>query len=227
MSERLYLHEVIDVVGQGAVPYMEHTLAFDAASTTDRGLELFGTWYVMGTTGRWPQVVNLWTVVDGWDGWRRLCDRTNLRREANAELNAWWDEAYRHRTGGFDRLFAGAPGCPDLTTLVNDGVAGALFVHELSEVPPGGALEYLAAVRDVRAPVMAERGHSLVGLYRSVFTDTEVCTLWATDLDSHVALQRDGGDGWPAPARDLCRRWREELLIPCPGTPLAEQEPST
>jgi hypothetical protein len=46
--------------------YMEHTVGFNADAAADRGLELVGTWYTMGSTGRWPQVVNLgsaWTMV--------------------------------------------------------------------------------------------------------------------------------------------------------------------
>ncbi|MEO7572888.1 MAG: NIPSNAP family containing protein, partial [Acidimicrobiales bacterium] len=61
----LFLHEVIDVVGRGGRPYMEHTVSFDATGTTSGGLELLGTWEVVGTTGRWPQVVNVWEI-DGW-----------------------------------------------------------------------------------------------------------------------------------------------------------------
>ena len=89
-SRALYLDEVVDIVGEGAMPYMAHTVAFDAAAAADRALELVGTWYTMGSTGRWPQVVNLWEVVDGWDGWRRLMQSTNLRRTQNPPLNDWW-----------------------------------------------------------------------------------------------------------------------------------------
>ena len=72
----LYLHETIDIVGEGAVPYMEESvIAFDAETISDRGLRPFGTWYVQGSTGRWPQVVNIWELVDGWEGWRRLTGR--------------------------------------------------------------------------------------------------------------------------------------------------------
>jgi len=70
---------------------------------------------------------------------------------------------------------------------------------------------------------MAERGIALVGLYDSVLVDTEVCTIWATDVASHTALLRDG-DPWPATARRWCSRWREELMTPGPGSPLARPE---
>jgi hypothetical protein len=228
MTRPLFLHEVIDVVGQGAVPYMEHTVAFDTEAA-GRGLALFGTWYVMGSTGRWPQVVNVWELIDGWDGWRRLCDRTNLRREANTDLSTWWDEALQYRTGGFDRLLGGVDGCPTLTELTTEGVRGTLFVHEISRVRPGAGPEYLAAVFDELAPLRAELGHTLVGLWEVLLSDTEVCTLWATNLDAHVVamaaadagpLRHPGLAAWSRRRTTWTTAWGEELLVPCPGTPL-------
>ncbi len=237
MARELYLHETVDIVGEGAVPYMERSvLGFHAETAAARGLTLFGTWYVQGSTGRWPQVVNVWELVDGWEGWRRLCERTALKREANEELRVWWKEAAQWRSGGLDRLMGGVPGCPTLAELVARGTRGTLFVHELTRVRPGAGPEYLAALREEWAPVMAEHRHELVGLWEVLLGDTEVCTLWATDLDAHVSLARAGdaarghadepveGDerigAWRERARRFTTRWREELMVPCPGTPL-------
>ena len=64
---------------------------------------------------------------------------------------------------------------------------------------------------------------AIVGLYDSVLAGTQVCTIWATDLDSHTALRRDG-DPWPATARQWCTRWREELMTPGADSPLARAE---
>ncbi|MEQ1788608.1 MAG: hypothetical protein ABL966_16265, partial [Acidimicrobiales bacterium] len=219
----LFLHEVVDIVGRGGVAYMEHTVSFDAGGTTSGGLELLGTWEVVGTTGRWPQVVNVWQV-DGWDGWARLGQRTNVDKADNTELAAWWDEAYQRRTGGFDRLLRGAPGCPTKADLLGRGTHGSWFVHELSEVRPGAGPDYLAATRAERVPAMADRGIALVGLYDSVLNDTEVCTIWATDLPSHTALLREG-DPWPATGRRWCTRWKPgqstggRSMSPLPSTP--------
>jgi len=226
MADRaLFLHEVVDIVGRGGAAYMAHVLGFDADATAARGLALVGTWEVVGTTGRWPQVVNVWEL-DGWDGWARLAERTNVAKAANAELAEWWDEAHRHRTGGYDRLLAGAPGCPDRASLAATGVHGSWFVHELSHVRPGVGPDYLAAVLEQRVPAMAERGIALVGLYDAVLSDTEVCTIWATDVATHSALLRDG-DPWPAIARQWCTRWREELMTPGAGSPLAAPQEET
>jgi hypothetical protein len=234
-SRPLFLHEVIDITEQNQWNYMEHAKAQAGHEKVD--FELLGTWYVMGITGRWPQVINIWEIPGGWDGWYGKVDRLNLKRRTNAHLENWWTTAYRYRTGGYDRLLAGHPGCPDMATLAANRVRGTLFVHEITEVRPGTALEYLDVVREVRAPALADHGHTLVGLYEVMMHDTEVCTVWATDVDSHVRagkaydvarglLSADevGVEGdqrlvdWLKAAREFTTRWREELMTPAPGT---------
>lgn len=229
MSTRnVYLHEYIDIVGEGAMPYMEHTVERGAGDASGGTLELVGTWYTMGSTGRWPQVVNLWECVDAWEGWRRLMERTNLRRTRTPELEAWWRRALELRTSGFDRLLAGAPGCPSLAELRANEVHAPVFVHELSRCRPGAALDYLGAVREQWQPVLAEYGHTVVGLYEVLLTDREVLTIWATDPASHCRLHEAGVEGtddritrWRANARDLLTDWREELMTPHPATVLS------
>jgi hypothetical protein len=231
----LFLHEFIDIVGQHQWDYMEHVKGQAGDANVD--FALLGTWYTMGVTGRWPQVVNVWNIPDGWDAWLDRVDRLGLKRKANRDLEGWWEVAYGYRTGGFDRLLAGAPGCPTAADLVADGVRGSLFVHELTQVRPGAALDYLAAVRDERAPLMAEYDHRLIGLWEVMMTDVEACTVWATEPEHHVrmAMARDVARGllaadvasvdgderierWHAQAREWTTRWREELMTPAPGT---------
>lgn len=236
MRRPLFLHEVVDVVGEGAVPYMDHVVAFDTDRGADRGLRLVCTFQVVGSTARWPQVVNLWECVDGWDGWRRLLRRAHTQRQSNAPLADWWREAYVHRSGGFDRLLGGDTTTRGLDTLVADGVGGELFVHEIATVPPGSAAAYRASVREDRAPLLGAHGHELVGVYEVLTAPAEVIVLWATDIDSHIALARardaasgldDGVDPddallrWESAADAIGARRREELLVPLPGTPLA------
>jgi len=227
-DRNVYLHEVVDIVGEGAMPYMALTAERGASDASGGTLELVGTWYTMGSTGRWPQVVNLWECVDAWEGWRGLMERTNLRRTQNPSLESWWRTALEVRTGGFDRLLAGAPGCPSLADLRADEVHAPVFVHELSRCRAGAALDYLAAVRDEWRPVLDEYGHRLVGLYEVLLTDREVLTIWATDPASHCTLQRAATEhtderitGWRAHAREFLTTWREELMTPHPATPLS------
>ena len=203
----LFLHEVIDIVGEGARKYMDLTARFDTESGADRGLTLFGTWQVVGVTGRWPQVVNLWTI-DGWEGWGRIITAANVKRTENKALGEWWQEAYATRTGGFDRLLK-ARGDVDAEA------AGQLWVHEVTEVRPGAATDYLAAIREEWAPVAAQHGHRLCAAFEVQFTDVEVITLWATDVQSHLEFEQADLDiDWPARRRQFTTRWREELLVP-------------
>jgi hypothetical protein len=108
-------------------------------------------------------------------------------------------------------------------------------------VRPGTALDYLAAVREERAPLLAEYGHTLVGLYEVLMNDYEVCTIWATDAGAHVRVgkARDVARGlatetdtpadprfeaWHERARTWAVRWREELMTPHVGSLCAPAE---
>ncbi|CAB4884864.1 unannotated protein [freshwater metagenome] len=231
----LYLHETIDIVGQGAWPYMAHTLQASGNETNQFVLQ--GTWYVMGITGRWPQVINIWDVPGGWQGWTDSVDRLNLKRQQNTDLGQWWDEAYKSRTGGFDRLLAGAPQSPTTDTLVSAGVRGTLFVHEIATVRSGTAPAHLDAVANTQVPLMAEYGFVATGLYETLMTDTEVITVWAGSVQSHTDLLRAeygarhgpaGGDprlaAWRRESREYVASWRSELMTPYPGIPIGPSD---
>jgi hypothetical protein len=232
MERRLYVHEVVDIVGRGAAPYMAHVVAFDPGAVADRGLDLAGTWEVVGTTGRWPQVVNLWDVVDGWDGWTRLTRRTNLAKASNAELAGWWDEALESRTGGLDRLLVSAPGAPDPMAMARSGRRGEVAVHEITRVQPGAGPAYLSALIERWAPAAAEVGVHLVGAFEVLMTDVEVVTVWVASLDAHTAMLRAGVDGpavlpgFAESRRQWCTAWREELMVPGPGSPFHPATPA-
>jgi hypothetical protein len=238
MSRDLYLHEYIDIVGLGAWPYMEHvkTARGDEIIT----FQLLGTWYTIGCTGRWSQVVNIWEVPNGWDGWGVIVDRLNLKRKDNTDLEGWWNEALKHRTGGYDRIMGAGPGNMSIADIQRKGIKASLFVHELSTVRPGAGLDYLRAVQEEWAPVAAEHGHTLVGSYEVLLHDTEVVNVWATSVQAHVELGKsyDAARGfahkgiqgddrivkWRSRAREFTTRWREELLTPCPGTLMGPSE---
>jgi len=179
----------------------------------------------------------VWEIPGGWDGWYAKVDRLGMKRMSNRHLERWWSVAYGYRTGGFDRLLGAAPGCPTMASLERDGVTGSLFIHELTEVRPGAALDYLEAVRTTRAPLLAEYGHTLVGLWEVLLNDYEVCTVWATEPRHHVRVAKardvargvasaaDAGvagderlEAWHRLSRQWATRWREELMTPAAGT---------
>lgn len=182
----LYLYEVIDIVGQGQYDYMEHLWKDPVKDMPDMD-KLQGSFYICSFGGgRWPQVINIWDVGEnGWTSWAKNVDRLNLKRR-KAFYGDWWQEAYKYRTGGFDRVCAGVPGSPTTAEIAAQGIKGTLFVNEILDVRAGSALEYLAAVVEERVPLMAEYGHRPTGIYEVVDNPHEVVMVWATDIPSRT-----------------------------------------
>ena len=85
-------------------------------------------------------------------------------------------------------------GCPGEPVDGRDprlGIKGTLFVHEILTVRPGSALEFLAAVAEVRKPLMAEYGHQATGLYEVTSNQHEVVMVWATDIGANARLRQN------------------------------------
>lgn len=207
----------------------EHVLT-EGRSIRSRDIDLVGAFYAVGITGH-PQfkVVTLWNCLGGWEGgWRQM-----LEIYTGVKENLFLSDIDDLRFTAFSRPLGAAPGSPALA----DATAAEFFVLESAQVRPGAALDYLAAVREERVPVLADHGHRPAGLYEVLLCDTEVVTVWGTDLDSHLRLQRsydatlgldDEVDGderllaWRRRAREfLDGPWRETLLSPFPGSRLA------
>ena len=188
-TRSLYLHETVDVVGQGQYAYMEHLWKDPVLRMPDMfGLQ--GSFYVCAAgSGRWPQVVNIWDIGSkGWAGWASNVARMNLKRR-KAFYGDWWDEAAQWRTGGFDRLCGGVPGSPTTEEIAAAGTKGTLFLHEVLTVRPGSALEFLAAVVEERVPMLADHGHVPTGLYEVMSNQHEVVMVWATSVEAQVRFR--------------------------------------
>lgn len=232
-ARNLYLHEVVDIVGQGQYDYMDH-VGREPTNVMPDMLTLQGTFFVCAMGGgRWPQVVNIWDVGEGgWDAWGANVDRLNLKRRA-AFYGEWWDQAAQWRSGGTDRLCGAVPGSPTTAEIAERGVQGTLFVHQLLTVRHGSALDYLAAVVEQQVPLWREYGHEPTGIYEVLGNDHEVVVVWATSIEAQVRLRanRDAarGLGGTGDADDRLVRWERttaslvtggetQLMTPQPGT---------
>jgi hypothetical protein len=229
----LYLHETIDIVGQGQYEYMDHV----GREPTNQMPDMFtlqGTFFVCAVGGgRWPQVVNIWDVGEaGWAGWAANVDRLNLKRR-RAFYGDWWDEAAQWRTGGFDRLCGAVPASPTTPELAAAGVKGTLFVQQVLTVRPGSALEFLAAVVDEQVPTWGHHGHRPTGIYEVLGNQHEVVVVWATSVDAQAGLRaaRDAALGltdeavpdgrlvdWEQTAARYVTGGETVLMTPRPGT---------
>lgn len=181
----LYLHEIIDIVGTGQQPYLD-TVAERARHSEQLGLSrLMGTWKVIGSTNRWPRVVNLWEM-DGWEQWASTLERQFVPGKTDPGLAPWWAKATEWRSGGFDRILEPAPYAPTCAALQARGLRAGVCVHRLVRLLPGLLEQYLAAVGESLVPLLEARGLVLMGAYSVPMRSDEVLLLWGAPNFRHL-----------------------------------------
>jgi hypothetical protein len=217
MLRKLYLHEVIHIVGTGSEAYKRHT---GERVPSGPGGALVGTFQQCGSTGDWPQVVNLWEM-EGWDGWAEILEHQYTPRSAQPPaLRKWWTQATKYRSGGFDRILEPADYSPTRDELIARNVRGRAFIQEIATVLPGTADDYLAALAREWVPVAIDRGLTLAGAWRTAMRDTEAVLLWSVPtLTEFTRHMRDVGTApetrrWAERARAWRVDYRETLLVP-------------
>lgn len=206
MNDKVYTHEFIDIIGPNRPNYMHHMTAnWSPIAQEERDQLCFGVWGTVGTTGQWPQVVNMWEE-DGFDGLAsglgHELGRPSLQDE---KLEKWWKEAANYRRGGFDRVLVPAPWTRTISELCADGVKGEVYAHETIRIGIGEADDFLSSVRDLGVPTLAPFGWELVGaLKTSMHDDGECIVIWAIESWQHWAEYEKAVDRDPA-----VRRWRD------------------
>lgn len=205
----LYLHEIIDIVGTGQESYLQTVGERGRHSEREGISRLMGTWKVIGSTNRWPLVVNLWEM-DGWGQWAATLERQFLPGRVDAALAPWWAKATEWRSGGFDRILQPAAYSPTRDQLRAAGLRAWVCVQTLARTCPGGQAAYLAAVGETLAPLLAARGCTLMGAYAVPMRSDEVLILWAAP-DFRFLCQLS--EGWGADA--ALRTWSERAAAMC------------
>jgi len=188
LNRKLYIHEFIDIIGHNRARYMHHMTAnWCPIGRKERNMNCFGVWATVGSTGAWPQVVNLWEL-NGWKGLGANFEHELVGHGAqDPSLAEWWSVASELRRGGLDRIVAPEQWSPTIDELTKAGVRGAVYAHEMVHCPIGGARAFLDA--------LAETG-----------TDTEAIVIWAIpDLATWAAFER----AWD---RGALARWRHRLV---------------
>jgi len=180
VNDKVYIHEFIDIIGQNRAKYMYHMTAnWSPIGQEERGQLCYGVWGVVGSTARWPQVVNIWEH-DGFDGLA-----ASFRHEFTAaslqdpKLAVWWAQAASYRAGGFDRILVPAPWMRTIGEVIADGVSGEVHAHVQVQLRPGAAPDYLDGVRDREAELTKRFGWQLSGAWRTAMAgDAECILLW-------------------------------------------------
>lgn len=235
MNDRIYLHEFIDIIGQGRAAYNQHMTAnYGHLARTERRLYCVGVFSTVGSTERWPQTTNLWEYRDGWDGVaNHFSFEFGNAKHQDANLVTWWAEAATLRSGGFDRLLVPAHYTPTLDDLLANGVRGECYYHEQISCEPGRAPAVLEAIERHRLAVAARFGWRLVGAYRTALVnDSEVIAIWAVPTYKHwtdyeAAVGRGDDDdiaAWQRSIAGLVRDWRNKVLVASDLSPIKTGE---
>ena len=227
MNDKVYIHEYIDIIGPNRANYMHHMTAnFSPAAQRDRHQLCYGVWGTVGTTRRWPEVVNMWEE-DGFDGMA-----TSFRHEFNHKtlqdpfLAQWWARAAQFRRSGEDRLMIPAPWTRTIDELCTDGVTGETYAHEMVQVRPGTAWDFIDAVRDHAVTEYEKYGWVLAGAFVTAMkNDSEALLLWAIPTWEHWAefekAQRTDPAirAWRTRAMNFAIDWHRVLLVDSPLCP--------
>jgi len=226
-NDKVYIHELIDIRGHNRAKYMHHMTAnWVPVAIAERNQRCFGVWGTVGSTGRWPETVNMWEL-DGWDGlaanFAHEFSHTSLQDPSLAE---WWAQAAEFRRGGFDRILVPAPWTSPIEELIAQGVKGEVFAHEIVTVPPGVAGDYLEALRDVGRPAVEQLGFTLAGAFSTaMWNETECIVIWAIpDWATWAAYEQSQEDErleeWRDAQRDLDADFLRTLMVEAPLSPL-------
>ncbi len=230
-NTRVYIHEQIEIRGHARARYMHHMTAnWSPIGQRERSQRCFGVWGTVGSTGRWPEVVNLWEE-EGWEGLARsFAHETGHPTLQDPSLAAWWAEATKYRRGGFDRILIPAPWTRTIEELCRDGVRGVFYAHERVTLAPGSAPSYLELVGDVAVPAYGSFGIELVGAFRTALrNDSEAIVLWAIPSPAtwaafesawHVPGAAPPFDRWREATAGVALDWERTLLVDAPLCPL-------
>jgi hypothetical protein len=215
----LYLHEIIDIIGDGQQAYLD-TVGERARHSEREGLSrLMGCWRVIGSTNRWPRVVNLWEM-DSWDQWAGSLERQFLPEKRDPQLAPWWTAATKWRSGGFDRILEPTGYSPPRSELAARGLKAWVCVHTIVRLTVGGRGEYLHLVGDSLKPRLEARGLTLLGAYGAPMRSDEAVILWAAPDFRHLCkvYAERGNDGelrqWGRRVARLRRKFETMWLVP-------------
>lgn len=191
-------------------------------------MRCYGVWGTVGSTGQWPEVVNMWEL-NGWEGlaanFEHELSHAGLQDPALAQ---WWAQAAELRRGGFDRILVPERWTRTIEELCADGVRGVAYAHELVTLPPGAARDYLDALREQGKPAVEDAfGFELIGAFAdALVNDSQCVALWAIpDWESWATFEASGGDDerlgpWRSTLRAVGADWRRTLLVDSPLSPM-------
>ena len=218
----VYLHETIDIRGDGTDAYLRAVLERAHHSETYGMSRLVGTWRVIGSTHRWPRVVNLWEM-DGWAHWASTLERQFVPGKKDPHLEPWWREMTRFRRGGFDRILLPAPFSPTCIDLRSSGQPAAVCEQTWYRGPAGVEERLLDEVAQTLEEQRERQGVRLAGAYRAAMRSGEALVMWFASSFAALCAEREAlmasaaWRAWQQRLRHLGVRWETLWLAPPQG----------
>jgi hypothetical protein len=204
---------------------MNHMTAnWSPIAQEERNQLCYGVWGVVGSTGQWPAVVNLWEE-DGWGGLAASFGHELSHADLqDPKLARWWSAAAEMRSGGIDRLLVPASWSPTISELCAMSAGGVAYAHDQVTVPSGSASDYLELAREAGGSFYERFGWRLVGAWETALrNDDEAFLLWSIPSwqewgDAEASLR--GDTSWRTRQRDFVIDLRRILLVDAPLSPL-------
>lgn len=225
-NDKVYIHELINIIGHNRANYMHHMTAnWSPIGQRERDQLCYGVWGTVGSTGRWPEVVNIWEH----NGFAGLANSFKVEfghpTLQDPALHEWWAKAAGFRSGGFDRILVPAPWTRPIDQLCADGVNGEVYAHELIEVPLGTAWDFLDLVAQRGQEALGKFGWVLAGAWVTAMTgEREVVLLWAIPTwDAWAEFENAQRDPivreWNGQVRERSRGCERFLMVDAPLCP--------
>ena len=111
---------------------MHHMTAnFSPTAQEERKQLCYGVWGVVGSTKRWPEVVNIWEE-DGFDGMATSFRTSSTTPPCRTRAGEMVGQSRGVPLEWIDRILAPAPWTRTIDQLCTDGVTGETYAHERS-----------------------------------------------------------------------------------------------
>jgi hypothetical protein len=218
-NDKVYIHELVEIIGSNRAKYMHHMSALWAPVRRDHQQLQVGVWAEVGTTGNWPRVVNMWEQA-GWEGlaFHLGYEASGNKSDQNTSLGKmepeeadWWHKATEFRKSGRDRILVPTSWTRTVDELVADGVRGGLYAHERIWTDRNRSRDYIKLIEDHGLAAYEAQGLEIVGVYDNALINGRECfAIWAIpDWPAWATFERS----WSAEEALLAFRRRSEPFV--------------
>jgi hypothetical protein len=226
-DDRVYIHEFINITLQNRAKYLQHITAnWGPTAYEERRQVIWGIWGTIGSTGRWPEVVNI-MEHSSYENMARSFGMEQTPTLQDPFLEKWWAEAASLRSGGFDRILRPASYSRSVAKLNEDGFRAASYAHEIITLPLGTSHEFLHRLEEDGKPQVEALGVELAGAFwTTMTTDSECILVWAfPEWDKWIRYERawaPGGelDPWHKTCVEMGASIDRTILMDAPLSPL-------